>query len=72
MFFELPVPISLAIGSAFSQYLLLNIRRQALKRERAETDFSLEGIQFRSRPEFAEDVPDISFGSIHPIVATTN
>ena len=72
MFFELPVPISLAIGSAFSQYLLINIRRQALKRERAETDFSLEGIRFRSRPGFAEDLPDISFSSIHPIVVTTN
>ena len=72
MFFELPVPISLAIGSAFSQYLLINIRRQDLKRERAETDFSLEGIRFRSRPGFAEDLPDISFSSIHPIVVTTN
>ena len=70
MFFELPVPISLAIGSAFSQYLLINIRRQALKRERAETDFSLEGIQFQSGLGFDEGVPNRSFGSIHPSMLT--
>ena len=68
----MPAPISLAMGSALSQYLLVNIRVQALKRERMETEFSFEGIQFQSGPGFASDVPDISFGSIHSIVAATN
>ena len=68
----MPAPISLAIGSALSQYLLINIRIQASRQERTETDFSLEGIQFTSGNGFDEDIHDELFGSIHSMKATDN
>ena len=54
----MPTAISLAIGSTLSQYLLINIRIQASKRERMETDFSLDTIQFQSGPRLNEDTRD--------------
>lgn len=60
------------MGSALGQYLLINIRLQASKREIMETDFSFGGIQIQSEPGFDENVPDISSGSIHPISATVD
>ncbi|PAV16657.1 hypothetical protein PNOK_0827700 [Pyrrhoderma noxium] len=42
---SLPAPISLALTSDLIQYLLINIRIQASKWERVETDVSLEAIQ---------------------------
>ena len=68
----MPTPISLAIGSALSQYLLVNIRIQASKKERMETDFSLEGIQFQPGPGFDENVHDESFGSIRSMMTTAD
>ena len=68
----MPAPISLAMGSALSQYLLINIRIQASRQERTETDFSLEGIQFQSRPEFNEDIHGASFDSIHLTMDTAD
>ena len=56
----MPGPVSLTIGSALSQYLLVNIRVQALKKERMENRFSLEGIQFQSAPRLNVDVYDLS------------
>ena len=59
--------MSLSIGSALSQHLLVNIRIQAYKEERIETDFPLEGIQFRSRPALDEGIPDRAFENIRPV-----
>ena len=66
----MPTAISLAIGSILSQYLLINIRIQASKRERIETDFSLDTIQFQSGPRLNEDTRD-GLGSTHSVLAAT-
>ncbi|PAV16648.1 hypothetical protein PNOK_0826800 [Pyrrhoderma noxium] len=70
--FETPGSVSFAIGSALSQHLLVNIRIQASKRERMETEFSLEGIRFQSGPGLDEGAHDISFGGIHSMIAVDN
>ena len=62
--------MSMATGSALSQHLLINIRIQASKKERMETNFSLEGIQFQSGLGFDGGVPNRSFGSIHTSLLT--
>ena len=72
MFFQITGPISLAVGSTLSQYLLINIRIQASKKERIESEVSLEGIQFQSRPEFNEDIHGASFDSIHLTMDTAD
>ena len=64
--------MSMATGSALSQHLLINIRIQASKRERMETEFSFGGIQFHSGPGIDEDVHDRSFGDIHSMTATAD
>ncbi|PAV16650.1 hypothetical protein PNOK_0827000 [Pyrrhoderma noxium] len=68
--FGLTPPFSLTLASILSQHLLVTIRIQASRRERMETDFSLEGIQFQSGLGFDEGVPNRSFGSIHPSLLT--
>ena len=72
MFFQITGPISLAVGSTLSQYLLINIRIQASLQERMETDFSFEGIQFQSGPGSDESVHNESFGSIRPMTTTAD
>ena len=62
--------MSMATGSALSQHLLINIRIQASKRERIETDFSLDTIQFQSGPRLNEDTRD-GLGSTHSVLAAT-
>ena len=64
--------MSMATGSALSQHLLINIRIQASKRERMETEISLEGIQFQSGLGFDEDAHDRSLGSSHTMTTTTD
>ena len=64
--------MSMATGSDLSQHLLINIRIQASKRERMETDFSFEGIQFQSGPGINEGVHDRSFGDIRSMTATAS
>ena len=72
MFFQITGPISLAVGSTLSQYLLINIRIQASLQERMETDFSFEGIQFQSGPGSDKSVHNESFGSIRSMTATAD
>ena len=68
----MPAALSLSIGSAFNQYLLVDIRAQASKEEITETDFALGGIRSHSEPGFDEDVHDRSFGSACSITATAS
>ena len=56
----MPGSVSLAIGSALSQHLLVKIRIQASKGINMETDFSLEGIRFQSGPGLDEGTRDRS------------
>ena len=72
MFFQITGPISFAVGSTLSEYLLINIRIQASLQERMETDFSFEGIQFQSGPGYDKSVHNESFGSIRPMTATAD
>ena len=53
-----------------SQYLLINIRIQALQRERMEAGLSLEGIQFRSGSVLDEDAYDRSISGVRSMTAT--
>ncbi|PAV16649.1 hypothetical protein PNOK_0826900 [Pyrrhoderma noxium] len=71
-FFPLPGPIILALEGTLSQHLLINVRIQASKRGGMETEFSLEGIRFRSGLGSDEGVPDGSFGSVYSITSTAD
>ena len=68
----MPDAIISALEGTLSQHLLINVRIQASKRERLETEFSIEGIRFQSDLGFDEDVPDGSFGSVYSITSTAD
>ena len=63
----MPAFISLSIGSAVSQHILVNIKIQASKEGGIKSDFTLEGIQFQSGAGIGERVYDRSFGSIRSV-----
>ena len=69
-FFELPTPFSLVLATTLSRHLLVNIRIQASRQEKMETEFSLEAIQFQSGPGFGEGAHDRSLGSTHTMATT--
>ncbi|PAV16677.1 hypothetical protein PNOK_0829700 [Pyrrhoderma noxium] len=69
---DLPAALSLSIGSALNQHLLIDIRVQASKERRIKTDFSLERIRSHSGSRFDEGVHNRSFSGTYPTTATVD